>query len=167
MGLRVGFSVAGSSLCLGNDGESISFDSEGFFLADKKRITGTPHFYKAEIVAVVLNLDSSSPNNNTIALYCGGKKMCDPKPLPDCLIGKPLYPHICYRNMSISVNFGPVPTKELPFKCRMLQAAAQADVVVTPSRAPKDGKYEVVLPVACPDEGTFDWLDTFLEKNPN
>ena len=31
---------------------------------------------------------------------------------------------------------------------------------------PEDGKYEVIFPVAVPDEGTFDWLDDFLEKNP-
>merc|ERR1712060_226979 len=31
---------------------------------------------------------------------------------------------------------------------------------------PKDGKYEVIWPVSLPDEGTFDWLDLFLEKNP-
>merc|ERR1719453_2553782 len=54
----------------------------------------------------------------------------------------------------------------LPFKCHMIQGAAAADVVTGPSKEPSDGKYEVVLPVAFPDEGTFDWLDTFLEKNP-
>merc|ERR1711892_1638924 len=30
-----------------------------------------------------------------------------------------------------------------------------------------DGKYTVLFPVSLPDEGTFDWLDQFLEKNPN
>lgn len=30
----------------------------------------------------------------------------------------------------------------------------------------QDGKYEVIFPVAVPDEGTFDWLDDFLDKNP-
>merc|ERR1719210_2186847 len=62
--------------------------------------------------------------------------------------------------------FGPEPDKKLPFSCRMIQGAAQADVVVAPSMEPKDRKYEVMLPVAFPDEGTFDWLDTYLEKNP-
>lgn len=47
-----------------------------------------------------------------------------------------------------------------------LQGAAASDVIASPSKEPKDGKYEVVLPVAFPDEGTFDWLDQFLEKNP-
>merc|ERR1712050_28491 len=50
---------------------------------------------------------------------------------------------------------------------RTIQGAAKADVVVSTTSAPKDGKYEVMLPVAFPDEGTFDWLDGFLEKNPS
>merc|ERR1712176_1345831 len=48
----------------------------------------------------------------------------------------------------------------------MLQDAAKVDVKEAKPASPKDGKYEVLFPVAFPDEGTFDWLDTFLEKNP-
>merc|ERR1719359_2400200 len=52
-------------------------------------------------------------------------------------------------------------------RCRLLQQAAAADVVVSQSKAPEDGKHEVVVPVGFPDEGTFDWVDMFLERNPN
>merc|ERR1712187_1027527 len=68
--------------------------------------------------------------------------------------------------VTLQMNFGPRPLKDLPFQCRMIGGAAQADVEVLPSTVPKDGKYEVVFPVAFPDEGTFDWVDGFLEKNP-
>merc|ERR1712039_736887 len=44
--------------------------------------------------------------------------------------------------------------------------AAKADVQETKAAAPKNGKYDVVFPVGFPDEGTFTWLDMFLEKNP-
>jgi len=54
----------------------------------------------------------------------------------------------------------------LPFKCRTVQTAAASDVTVVAAKTATDGKCEVVLPVAFPDEGTFDWLDGFLEKNP-
>merc|ERR1711912_46721 len=41
------------------------------------------------------------------------------------------------------------------------------DVQVTKALSlPKDGKSEVIFPVCMPDEGTFDWLDMFIEKNP-
>merc|ERR1712062_860644 len=51
--------------------------------------------------------------------------------------------------------------------CRCLQGAASADVVVEKADASKDGKYDVVFPVGFPDEGTFDWLNDFLMKNPH
>merc|ERR1712232_306138 len=44
--------------------------------------------------------------------------------------------------------------------------AAGSDCSVAAAKTPKDGKYDVLMPVAFPDEGTFDWLDDFLEKNP-
>merc|ERR1711972_1294196 len=54
--------------------------------------------------------------------------------------------------------------KALPFTCRMLQDAAKPDIEVAPSAVAD--KKTVLFPVALPDEGTFDWLDSFLEKNP-
>merc|ERR1719331_1748990 len=90
----------------------------------------------------------------------------EPKPLPEALKGQTLFPHVAWRSMTIQANFGPTPFKALPFSCCMVQGAAASDVTVATSAEPKDGKYEVVMPVAFPDEGTFDWLDGFLEKNP-
>merc|ERR1712139_491688 len=43
--------------------------------------------------------------------------------------------------------------------------AASADCVAAAADVPKDGKYDVLFPVGLPDEGTFDWLNQFLEKN--
>merc|ERR1711988_1690565 len=63
-------------------------------------------------------------------------------------------------------NFGPNTLAPLPFKCRMLQDAAKDDVEVAASKAPKNGKYEVLFPIGMPDNGVFDWADDFLEKNP-
>merc|ERR1712085_218298 len=57
--------------------------------------------------------------------------------------------------------------KALPFKCRMIQGAAKDDAEVVSVKASKDGRYDVLVPVAFPDEGTFDWLDAFLAKNPD
>merc|ERR1712217_1000350 len=46
-----------------------------------------------------------------------------------------------------------------------VQDATKVEATAAKHEAPADGKYEVVYPVSLPDEGTFDWLDTFLEKN--
>merc|ERR1719203_1827466 len=46
----------------------------------------------------------------------------------------------------------------------MVKDATATDVKVEKASEPEGGKYEVVFPVSMPDEGTFDWLDMFLEK---
>merc|ERR1711920_490051 len=68
--------------------------------------------------------------------------------------------------MTVHVNFGAEPLAALPFKCHMINDAAAKDASVVAEAKPKDGKYEVVFPVGLPDEGTFQWLDMFHEKNP-
>ncbi|CAE7525033.1 unnamed protein product [Symbiodinium sp. KB8] len=56
---------------------------------------------------------------------------------------------------------------ELPFKCHMLGKAAAQDVEVLPGKQPKDGKFEVIFPVLLPEEGSFDWVDLFLQQHPD
>lgn len=164
---RIGFSTSSSGLIVGEDASSAYFESEGTYVAAKKRTpVKNARFSRGNTVAVVLNLDSKSPNHNTVALYRDGVAAGDPMPLPDDLKDQPLFPHVTFRSASVHVNFGPEPLKALPFKCRMLGSAAASDVSVPASKAPKDGKYDVTVPVAFPDEGTFDWLDSFLEQNP-
>eukprot|EP00408_Alexandrium_pacificum_P067093 CAMPEP_0171175998 /NCGR_PEP_ID=MMETSP0790-20130122/11513_1 /TAXON_ID=2925 /ORGANISM="Alexandrium catenella, Strain OF101" /LENGTH=837 /DNA_ID=CAMNT_0011640883 /DNA_START=69 /DNA_END=2579 /DNA_ORIENTATION=+ len=166
--VRLGFSVANSSLILADGGENcVCFDSEGYFYADKKRTPSSQRFARDQALGVLLNLDAKSPNANTVSLFCNGQRVSEPQPLPEKLRGQVLFPHVSYRNVSLHVNFGAEPLSALPFKCRMLQEAAAADVKEVKAEKPKDGKYEVLFPVAFPDEGTFDWLDGFMEKHPS
>merc|ERR1712048_1043915 len=80
--------------------------------------------------------------------------------------GKALYPAVTFRSMTLHMNLGEEAIEELPFVCRMIGAADQADVEVAPRpEKPKDGKYEVLCPVGLPEEGLFEWLDMFLKKN--
>merc|ERR1712187_403977 len=95
-----------------------------------------------------------------------GKRVSEPQPLPDSLKGKTLFPTVTYRNVTLDVNFGPAPHCPLPFKCLMMSAAAAEYAEVSKLKAPKDGKYEVIFPVGLPDTGYFDFVDGFLEKNP-
>merc|ERR1712039_469338 len=81
--------------------------------------------------------------------------------------GKVLYPAVTYRNVTMQVHFGPQPLVPLPFKCRSLLDAASADCEIKQESLPSDGKYDVIFPCGMPDEGTFSWLDSFLEKNRN
>jgi len=165
--VRMGFSTANSQLILGESNDGLCFDAEGFFTAEMKKSTVCPRFGKNQVMGVLLNLDEKSPNHNTISLFHNGVRCSPPQALPEALKGQTLYPHVCYRNVSVQVHFGAEPLAALPFKCRTIQSAAVADAEVKKSSVPKDGKYEVMFPVAFPDEGTFDWLDSFLEKNPH
>merc|ERR1719453_2172603 len=163
----MGFSTASTQLILGESSDGICFDAEGFFTAEMKKTTVCPRFGKNQVMGVLLNLDEKSPHHNTISLFHNGARVSPPQALPEALKGKTLYPHVSYRNVSVQVHFGSEPLSALPFKCRTLQTAATADVEVRKPSLPKDSKYVVVFPIAFPDEGTFDWLDTFLDKNPD
>jgi len=161
--VRLGFSTAGSSLFLGDGPLNCCFDSEGFFVHEKSRKKAGKKFVADNTVGVLLNLDSSSPNANTISLFINGERASQPTPLPDELVGKPLFPTITYKNVSLEVNLGPSPRAELPFKCRMLSAAAAADVEAVKPAASAD-KQTVVFPVGLPGQGYFDFVDGFAES---
>merc|ERR1719162_232726 len=80
--------------------------------------------------------------------------------------GKMLFPTLSFKNYTVHYNFGPSPAAPLPFTCKMMSDASMKESEITKIEAPKDGKYEVILPVGLPNEGPFDWLDMFLAKNP-
>jgi hypothetical protein len=90
----------------------------------------------------------------------------EPQPLPDSLQGKALFPAVSFKNVKVHLNFA-APATALPFKCKSIEEASQKDATITKYEEPADGKYTALFPVSLPDEGTFDWLDSFIEKNPN
>eukprot|EP00930_Biecheleria_cincta_P097595 TRINITY_DN892_c0_g1_i1.p1 TRINITY_DN892_c0_g1~~TRINITY_DN892_c0_g1_i1.p1 ORF type:complete len:901 (-),score=241.19 TRINITY_DN892_c0_g1_i1:130-2787(-) len=163
--VRLGFSTAGSSLFLGDGPNNCCFDSEGFFLNDKTRKKCGQKFIRDYTAAVLLNLDPASPNANTISLFVNGVRASQPQSLPEALVGKALFPTITYNNVSVEVNFGPACRAPLPFACRMVGDAAAADTEAT-KVVPSKGKHQVVFPIGLPEQGYFDWVDEFCEKNP-
>jgi len=165
--VRVGFALSGSSIFLADGSSSVCFDSEGFFVHDKARKKAGTKFTRDQTVAVLLNMDASSANKNTVSLFIDGARASPPQALPEELCGKTLFPTITYKNVSLEVNLGPIPRRSLPFTCHMVAGAAAADVEVVKSKAgAAGGKHEVVFPVGLPDQGYFDWVDGYLEKNP-
>jgi len=165
--LRIGLTTAGSPLFLFTSDDGVGFDSEAGFISGRRRIPLKQKVrFAKSTVGILVNLDASSPNANTISLFVDGKRVSEPQSIPEQLLGKPLFPTITYRNVTVDVNFGPVARKALPFKCRMVGDAAQEDLTLTTVKPPKDGKYEVVFPVGLPEQGYFDWVDQFMAKNP-
>lgn len=115
-------------------------------------------------VCLLVNLDPKTPNANTVSIFRDGQRICQPQALPESLQGKVLYPTVTYRNVTVHYNFGPLAHASLPFACRMVQDAGVKDVVVTPDVSPKDGKFTAAFPVCLPDEGSFQWLDSWLKR---
>lgn len=165
--LRVGFSTSQSSLILGQT-ESFCFTSDGNMINDQVKTKGGVKFGRDDIIAVLLNLDEKSENFQTISLFANGVRASPPQKLPEVLKGKPLFPHVSFKNVTMQVNFGPKPLRALPFICKMLQEITSKDATISVApQLPKDGKAIVLFPICLPDEGTFDWLDAFKSKNPS
>eukprot|EP00931_Biecheleriopsis_adriatica_P068769 TRINITY_DN4267_c0_g1_i1.p1 TRINITY_DN4267_c0_g1~~TRINITY_DN4267_c0_g1_i1.p1 ORF type:complete len:905 (+),score=326.79 TRINITY_DN4267_c0_g1_i1:77-2716(+) len=163
---RVGFSKQGSSLFLGETADSVCFDADGNFITNKVKTPVSERFVRDSVLGILLNLDPSSKNANTVSLFKDGRRVSKPQPLPEELKGHALFPHVAFRNVTLQLHFGPELMAPIPFKCLTMQEAPAADVTVVPVSNPQDAKYDVIFPIALPDEGTFDWLDDFLEKNP-
>lgn len=172
--LRIGFSLAGSDLVSPQDKEEgVFFDSEGAVWTSKtSRKQAGSKWSRNDIIALALNTKAESSEEkatHTVTLFRNGDRIGVPTVLPANLQGKTLFPHIVYRNVTINYNFGPNTNldKHLALKHRMLQTAAEADTDIRPSLAQRDGKYEVLFPVSLPDQGSFIWLDKFLENHPS
>ncbi|CAE7675204.1 HNRNPUL1, partial [Symbiodinium pilosum] len=83
------FSTARSSPIMGDNEDSVCFDSDGGLLFNRKRVPLLEAKYGPEsTMAVVLNLDQDSPNVNTLTLYRDGQRVADPQLLPESLQGK-------------------------------------------------------------------------------
>merc|ERR1719506_3230272 len=79
--VRVGFATEGR-LFLGEEDNSICFDTEGFMVTNAKKSKCSMSFGRDVIVAIVLNLDEKSSNFNTVSLFKDGKRACPPQQLP-------------------------------------------------------------------------------------
>jgi len=174
--LRLGVSTARSSLFLG-DGtpDNAGFDMDGTYfsptLEDPHKRQGKAFSRKIQfqVIGILLNLDSGSPNANSFSVFLDGVRLSEPMPLPAHLVGKALYPTVTFKNFTLAVNLGGdgLVMKHLPFKCGMFGNAAAADTESCSFATPSAGsKYSVVVPVGLPDEGFFDYVDRFLEGHP-
>lgn len=161
--LRLGLTLEGGSLFLGDGSDHVCFDSEGFYTCGKVRNRVGTKFQRDQTVALLVNLQDG-PNKNTVSLFVNGQRASTPQALPESMQGKPLFPTITYRNISLEANLGPTLRKPLPFTCHMIGGAQASDVVQVAKAAKKQ---EIVFPIGLPEQGYFDWVDEFLEKNPN
>jgi len=161
--LRLGLSVAGTSLLMGDTEDSVCFDTDGTLMHNRASAWVTPRQPVMGTFALVFDAD-----NHKVSFFRDGAPVGPQQELPEALKGKTLFPTVTFKNLKVQVNFGPSPLRALASKCRMLQDAAADDVAVASEESlQKSGKWEVLFPVFLPDEGGFDWSDWFLETNPS
>ncbi len=67
----------------------------------RRKLAQTKKCHRGEALAVVLNLDPKSPNKNTVSLFANGQRASQPQALPESLSGKPLFPHVAFRNIKV------------------------------------------------------------------
>jgi len=166
--LRVGFSTAGSSLFLGDKhGHGVAFDSGGAFLAagQKKKVCGK---IGKKVVGILLNLNKDGPNAGTVSLFLDGERAGQPQAIPPELLGKAFFPTITFMNVTLAVNFGRSKRqlRALPFKCTMFANILKANCEQSTLRPSKDGSFQVVVPVGLPEQGVFDFVDSFRAERP-
>jgi len=162
--VRVGFGTAESGYVPGSDDQSFGADNDGNKHTDGSgsKLSGSHRWNVDDVVGVFLNLDASSEHKNTYSIFLNGERQGAPIAIPEKLHGKTLFPLIAVRSSTVAPHFGcngGRPLKELPFKARMLDDAAAADVVANTVVAPKSGKYDAAFLVGLPNEGTADYLD--------
>ena len=83
---------------LDDSADKAYFDSDGNFLHQSTRNRVGPRFGKEHVLGVLLNLDESSPQKNTMSLFRDGSRASEPQKLPEGLIGKTLYPSFTYKH---------------------------------------------------------------------
>jgi len=171
---RVGVSTPSASHHLGQPccTDSVAFDCDGrVHVAGKPQISSfglkkvRPTFDVGDNVAILINLQSNSANANTVSLFRNGLRVTAPIPLPESMVGKPLFPHVSYAMCTLAVNLGPSPRSKLPFTVPMINGATKADLVE--STCKRQDKPKLVVPVGLPENGFFDWADNFKLENPD
>mmetsp|Transcript_6185 Transcript_6185/g.14367 ORF Transcript_6185/g.14367 Transcript_6185/m.14367 type:complete len:811 (+) Transcript_6185:154-2586(+) len=167
--ISLGFSTSDAPLLQSDESKSVSFDIGGYLREGTKsraKAACTGKWSQGQVLGLLLNLDATSPHANTLSLFIDGVRASKPQPIGEALEGKVLYPSIMFRCMTLQANFGKGQLRPLPFKCLTFAEAALADSEQqAPALGSSSSGKEVLLPVGLPDEGTFDWLDTFLAAN--
>jgi len=177
--LRIGFSLAGSSLFLGDGSpDGIGFSRDGtYFVAEPGQLSCLNRTGACEsigpksVIGVLLNLDASSKAANTVSIFLDGKRAGRPQPIPSHLRGKALYPTITFRGLSLITNLGRggLVLRQLPFVCRMFAQMAEAhhERAAGDAKEGSNGPSEVLVPIALPDEGFFDLVRRLRTLRPD
>jgi len=126
---RIGVSSSNAPWVGGVGSESMCFDHKCQLRTNGEIDTNmTAKQWKNEdVIGILLNLDETMVNKNTLSLFINGTRASDPHPLPKSMHKKALYPHVALRGCTMGLNFSMMKVP-LSFKVRTLAEALKADI---------------------------------------
>jgi len=156
---RVGFSLADSSIFLGDKG-TMSFSSYGTFSLDGSAVPTfkTRRLTKGDVIGLLINRTEEG-NANTISVFLNGYRAGEPQKIPDSFDGA-LFPHVLVRDAVVSVNLTKQVIKKLPFTCRTIGDASKDHL--TGSSVSEVDETSIVVPLGF---NTEEWVQNYIAEN--
>jgi len=157
---RVGFSLADSSVYLGDKG-TFSFSSYGTLTLDGESVAKlkTRRLHKGDVIGLLINRTEEG-NANTISVFLNGIRAGEPQKIPDSFDGA-LFPHVLVKGAVVHANLSKKVMKELPFTCRNISDASKEDVMETLLK--EVAETSVVVPLGFDSK---EWVENYVLGSP-
>ncbi|ENN80848.1 hypothetical protein YQE_02754, partial [Dendroctonus ponderosae] len=166
---RVGFSLAGTSLQLGEAPHSFAYESTGRFVTNNDYQEYGSTFGIGDVVGAYLSIDNE---NAIITFTVNGIAQPTAITVPRSEFPEDLalFPHVLCRNYAYELNFGANETPWFPHPEELKDYEFLQDVqdkVSGPKRPDKREECEVILMIGLPGSGKTHWVKNYLESNPD
>jgi len=160
---RIGWSVDMSDYQVGEDKLSWGYGGTGKSVYDNKFLEYGKRFKAGDTVACYVDLDASP---KAIFYMLNGAYLGVAFRFTDELEKKPIFPHVCSKNMKFKINFGSSPPRfPLTVGFNMIQSLP-ADKVLPPSPSPRSAKEaEIIMMVGLPGSGKSYWCEQYAKDH--
>ncbi|KAL2077078.1 hypothetical protein ACEWY4_026582 [Coilia grayii] len=165
--LRVGWSIDGSGLQLGETELSYGYDSRGWKVTQgRKEDFGEP-FSEGDVISCYAWISDSQESE--LSFFKNGRSLGEAFRLaPSHLKGRTLYPHVLCKNCSVSLNLDPLggPWYQGLAGFTPLPALQPHQRTLAPRPPASREECEVVMMVGMPGSGKTRWAQAHMTQHP-